>query len=71
MAMKNHKTKRRKYVKFQKSLKEHLKTFDENYMRDFMDVFIKEMNRDKTGYFTGMGVKILSANKSVFLILEF
>jgi len=32
---------------------EHVKTFDENHMRDFMDIYIREMKQDKTGYFTG------------------
>lgn len=30
-----------------------MQTYDENHARDFMDVYIKEMKEDKTGFFTG------------------
>jgi hypothetical protein len=30
-----------------------MKTFDQNHMRDFIDVYINEMKQDKTGFFTG------------------
>jgi hypothetical protein len=39
-------------LNFQKELKNHMETFDENHARDFMDVYIAEMKKDRTGFFT-------------------
>jgi cytochrome P450 family 2 subfamily J len=35
-----------------------MKTFDQNHMRDFIDVYINEMKQDKTGFFTGAVLKL-------------
>ncbi|KAF4523114.1 hypothetical protein B566_EDAN003128 [Ephemera danica] len=37
----------------QKTIDEHVLTYDENYMRDFMDVFIREMREKPDSTFTG------------------
>ncbi|XP_059491009.1 uncharacterized protein LOC132205760 [Neocloeon triangulifer] len=33
------------------AIKEHRRTFDENHTRDFIDIYLKEMQNDETGFF--------------------
>ena len=46
-------------------VEEHKQSYDENNMRDFIDVYLKEMKEGEAPEFTGINTKLLEIRRKV------